>query len=199
MAARRHVVVPGIGLAALHMLARDPPAADLFGPGRILQVQDLDDVADIAGRGRRNIGVAPVKIIAVHAAALRARLPVGDQARPLGTADVVDAQAAAEIVGAAAEFLVIDDHQAVLRPDLVRMPAYRHLQRGQQPRLARIGDVIDGGAIRRAHMGDIHRRPLDPDLPAPLAIDVSQQRGVPLFSQDPTPSDQLDQVALGRA
>ena len=167
VAARRHVVVPGIGFAAGLVLAGNPPAPHFLGLRRIAQVQDLDDVADVARRRRRDIGVAAVEVVAVHAAALGAGLPVRDQARTVRPADVVDAQSAAEIVGAAAELLIVDDHQAVAHAHLVRMPADGHFQRRQQARAARVFDVVDRGAIGRTHVRDIHRRALHPDLSAP--------------------------------
>ncbi|MNL36233.1 hypothetical protein D3C87_1583030 [compost metagenome] len=45
VAARFNVVVPWVFLACRHVLPRNPPLADLFGPGGVMQVQDLDDVA----------------------------------------------------------------------------------------------------------------------------------------------------------
>src|SRR5882757_3378262 len=67
VAARRRPRVPGIRLAAGLPLPRDPPTPDLFGAGRILQIEDHHDVADVALGGRRNIGIASVEIVAVYA------------------------------------------------------------------------------------------------------------------------------------
>src|SRR5262245_57270195 len=89
MAARRGPVVPRIRLAAGLPLPRDPPPPDLDGVGRIGEVEDHHDVADIAFGGRRDVGVAAVEIVAVHAAAGGA--PRGDQLRGAWTRYVVNA------------------------------------------------------------------------------------------------------------
>src|SRR3954451_14267288 len=112
MAPRRHPVVPRIGLAAGLPLARDPPPADLDRFCRIRQIEDHHDVADIAVGGRRDIGVAAVEIVAVNAAT--AVLPLGYELGSVRLADVIDAQAPAELRRpAVAEPLVVDNHDAV--------------------------------------------------------------------------------------
>ena len=63
-------------LAAGRPLARHPPAPDLSRIGRVLEVEDHHDVADIAVGGRRDIGVAAVEIEAVHARAAGAPLAI---------------------------------------------------------------------------------------------------------------------------
>ena len=49
---------------------------------------------------------------------------------------------------------------------------------GEQARLARIGDVIDRGAGRRAHVRDEQSGAVDPHLAAAGAIDVADEFGV---------------------
>ena len=129
VAARRDIVVPRIFLAAAGALARNPPAPDLDRVGRVDQVEDHDDVADIAVGGRRDIGVAAVIVVAVNA--LAAGHPLGDQLRLGRSRRVVDRQPAAEIGRPlAAEALVVDDHQPVLGAHLVRVPAGRNVDGG---------------------------------------------------------------------
>src|SRR5262245_16171992 len=88
MAAGRRPIVPGIGFAAGLPLAGDPPAAHLLRLLRVLEVEDHGDVADIALGGRRDIGVAAVEIVAVHALAVGA--PFADLARLAGLGHVID-------------------------------------------------------------------------------------------------------------
>ena len=99
--------------------------------------------------------------------------PFGDQLRRRRIRDVVDVDAAADI-GAArlAELLLVDDHDVAGHAHLVRMPALADIDLGEHLRLARIGDVDDGRAAGRAHMADVERRALDPDLTAARAIDM---------------------------
>src|SRR5690349_21865013 len=49
----------------------------------------------------------------------------------------------------AAEALVVDDHDAVLGAHLVRVPAGRHVDGGDLPGPARIGDIDQRGAAGR--------------------------------------------------
>ena len=56
-------------LAACRPLAWHMPATDFFGLGRIFHVEYDYDVADVAIHRRRDVGVAAVEIVAVHAAA----------------------------------------------------------------------------------------------------------------------------------
>src|ERR1043165_5671417 len=50
------------------VLPGQPPAGDLFGPGRVAQVVDDEDIADIARHLGGDVGVALVYIEAVHPA-----------------------------------------------------------------------------------------------------------------------------------
>src|SRR4029079_2762073 len=77
-----------------------------------------------------------------------------------------------------AELLMIDDHDVAADADLVRMPAVRHVDARQQPRIAWIGHVDDRGAAGRALVPDIHRRAFDPDLAAAWTIETRDQRGI---------------------
>ena len=58
---------PGRRLAARDVLPRHPPARDFSRPGRILQVVDDENVADVAFHLGRDVGVTLVHIEAVHA------------------------------------------------------------------------------------------------------------------------------------
>src|SRR5206468_2350917 len=68
VATRRRPIFPGIRLAAGLPLAGNPPPGDLDRLGRIGEVQDHYDVAHAALRGRRDVGIAAIEIIAVDAA-----------------------------------------------------------------------------------------------------------------------------------
>src|SRR4029077_18776525 len=57
--------LPGRGLAAGGPLPRHPPFRDRLGPVRVGEVEDHDDVADIALFLRRDVGVGAVRIEAV--------------------------------------------------------------------------------------------------------------------------------------
>src|SRR6185503_15396877 len=85
---------PARALPASGPLSGHPPAADLAGPRRILQVQDHHDVADVAVHLRGDVGVAAVEGEAVHARA--AALPERDLARLARRGHVVDHEAAAD-------------------------------------------------------------------------------------------------------
>ncbi len=82
--------------------SRRPPStapgstsAPLPRAGRILEVEDHHDVADVALGGRRDVGVAAVEIEAVHALAEGA--PLAEELRAGRRRHIVDAETAAEI------------------------------------------------------------------------------------------------------
>ena len=138
------------------------------------QVEDHHDVADIAFGGGRDIGVAAVEVVAVHA--LARRHPLGNLLRVTRLADVVDGEPASEILRAArAELLVVDDHHAVLNPHLVRVPSRRDFDRHDFPGLSRVGHVEQRGAARRPHVPHIHSGAIDPHLAAARAIRMAQK------------------------
>jgi hypothetical protein len=58
--------LPAWCFAAGGPLPLHPPAADLFRPSRVLQVEDHDDGADIALLLRGTVGVAAIKGETVH-------------------------------------------------------------------------------------------------------------------------------------
>src|SRR5258708_6384106 len=93
MATRRRPIVPWIRLAAGLPLARNPPPPDLDRLGRMGEVQDHHDVAYVALRRRRDVGVPAIEIIAVYAAT--GRSPFGDRFRIARLRYVIDAQPAA--------------------------------------------------------------------------------------------------------
>src|ERR1700683_998847 len=145
MAARRHPILPGIVLAPGLPLTGNPPTADLFGLCRIAEVEDHYDIADVPFRSRRDISVAAVEIETVYAAARGS--PLADQLRIGRVLDVVNVDAAADVSRRGlSELFLIDDHDAVGDPHLVRMPALAHGDLRDDARRARIGDVDDGRA-----------------------------------------------------
>src|ERR1043166_7168764 len=159
------------GRADCRFLAGNAPAPRLPRARGVGKIEDHDDVADVAFDGRGKIGVAAVEVVAVHAAAGGA--PLGDGPRPRRRGDVVNAQAAAEaFLAAVAVALVVDDHHAVLGTHLVRVPAGGDFDMRQQPRRARIGNVVDRGARGRAHVCDVEGVAVDPHLAAARAVDV---------------------------
>src|SRR5262249_55364883 len=103
-----------------------PPATDLFGPGRILQVEDHDDSADIALLLRGNVGVPAIKRETVHARP--GALPMADVARVARSADVEDAQAD-EIISRllASRTLAVRHHDVIRHAYLVRMQPRRNV------------------------------------------------------------------------
>ena len=172
VAAQRRVHrVAGVGFAAGLPLTRRGPAADLFRPGRIGEVEDHDDVAHIALDGRRDIGVAAVEIVAVDAVA--GGRPLGDKTGPGRVGHIVDRQATVKFGLAVASLVfVIDDHQAIGDPHLVGMPALGDLDFGHHPGMGRVGHVDHGGAVGMAHVADVQRRAVDPDLTTAGAIQM---------------------------
>jgi hypothetical protein len=177
MAARRRPVAPGIGLAARLPLPRYPPAPDFLGTGRILQIEDHHDIADIAFGSGRDIGVAAVKIVAVHPFAVGA--PFADQMRPRRRRHVVDSEAAAEPgIAVLALPLMVDDHNAVGDAHLVRMPADGHIDAGQRDRVGGIRHIDDRRTGRLTHVADVQSAAVNPDLSAARAVDVRNQTRV---------------------
>src|SRR5262245_23638915 len=87
--------LPARRLAAGGPLPRHVPVPDQFGLGRVLQVEDAHDVADIAFERRRAVEIAAVEREAVHAGA--DRLPARDRLRLRRIAHVVNAKAAAPV------------------------------------------------------------------------------------------------------
>src|SRR3954454_16812582 len=89
-----HVLAPRVLLAARRVLARNPPPPGFLRTRRILQVEDHDEVADIALRRRRDVGIAAIEVEAMNAGA--ACLPLVDQARSCGTRDIIAPEPTAE-------------------------------------------------------------------------------------------------------
>ena len=118
---------PGRHLAAGRPLSRHPPASHFARPRGIGQIEDHDDIADIAIELRRNIGVASVEGEAVHART--AAGPAGDLARRMRIAHVVNAEAALDAVARGdvrRNDLVIDQHEPIGHLHFVGMHAPRH-------------------------------------------------------------------------
>src|SRR6185436_19935135 len=139
------------------------------------------DVAQIALAGRRDVGVAPVEVEAVHAGALArgtAHLPVRDVTGLRRVGYVVDAHTAAKARGVrfasggtGAQYLAIGDHDAVAHAHLVRMRADRHLDRRKLFRVLRVRHVHDHRAVRIAHVADVGNAFLHHDLSAARAVE----------------------------
>src|SRR6266404_2843616 len=129
--------LPAGCLAAGGPLPLHPPAADLFRPGRVLQVEDHDDGAGIALLFRGDVGVATIKGETVHTRP--GALPMADVARVARSADVEDAQAD-EIVGRllAPRTLAVGHHDVVRHPDLVGMQTRRNVDRSDDSWIRRI-------------------------------------------------------------
>ena len=109
--------------AARYVLSLHRPARDLHRLGRIADVIDHQDVADVTLHLSRNIGVILVHIEPVYALAVSF-----DKAHELGIGpilDVINAEAAVGIVlearTVAALELGIDDHEIADDPRLVRV------------------------------------------------------------------------------
>ena len=96
VAARRWPIHRGVRFAAGFPLSGDPPAADFERLGRIDEVEDHHDVADVTLGGRRDVGVAAVEIKAMHATARRA--PFGDQLGRCRIGHIVYIDTAADLV-----------------------------------------------------------------------------------------------------
>ena len=165
-------IAPKILLAAGLPLAGNPPAGNFPRPRGIEKIENDDDVADISLRGRGYICVPAVEIVAVNARA--AGLPLRDEARRRGSRHIVDREPSRETAQVhRAVDLVIDDHDIAMRTHLVRMPALRQVDARQQLRIGGIGDVIEARAAWRAHVPDIQRVALDPDLSAAGTVDMT--------------------------
>ena len=67
VASGRRPIVPRIGLAAGLPLPGNPPTPNLFGFGRVRQIKDHDDIADITFHLGRDIGVVIIGVEAVGA------------------------------------------------------------------------------------------------------------------------------------
>ena len=162
--------LPAGCLAAGGPLSFHPPAADLFRPGRILQVEDHDDGADIALLLRGDVGVAAIEGETVHTRS--GALPMADVARSARSADVEDAEAD-EIVGrlVALRPLAVDHHDVIRHPHLVGMQPRRNVDRGDDPWLRRIRYVQHRRPVRRLHVPDIGVVAVQDDLAAAGDID----------------------------
>src|SRR5579864_6082462 len=165
---------PGRRLATSNPLTRRPPTPDLFRLFRILEVENHHDVALIALDRRRNVRVPAVEIEAMHAAPFRD--PVMDLFRLGWVTHIEDAEATFKFRRVLAVFgrgidFVVDDHQPIADPRLVRMRARSHFKMGKKLRVVRILHVDDARARGRVNMADIGNAALDGDLPATRAIE----------------------------
>src|SRR3954451_12050336 len=143
---------PGRRLAAGDPLPRHPPAAHLLRSRRLFEIEDADDIAAIALECRRAIQIAAVEIITVHAGAIR--FPAGDLARLRRIADVMDAESTAPPGRRLAHDFMIDHHDAVRDPHLVRMRTFWDFQLGKSLGILRVAHVDDRRAEWTRHMAD---------------------------------------------
>src|SRR5260221_2828496 len=146
MAAMRRAL-PRRRFAAGRPLPGHPPLAHELGAGRILKVDDADDVAEIAVHSGRAVDVAAIEGEAMHPAAGKAR----DALRIGRTTDVVDLEPAAKVRVLAADRkdFAIDEHHAVFDPHLVRQRALGNGDLRKLPRLGGIADLHDARSLRR--------------------------------------------------
>src|SRR5580700_4431747 len=162
--------LPARCFAAGGPLPLHPPAADLFRPGRVLQVEDHDDGADIALLLGGNVGVAAIEGETVHTHP--GALPMADVARIARSADVEDAEAD-EIISRllAARTLAVGHHDVIRHPYLMGMQPRRNVDRSDDPWLRRICYVQDRSPVRRLHVPDIGGVAVQDDLAAAGDID----------------------------
>ena len=167
--------LPRGGLAARRPLPGHPPAAHLLGPGRVLQVQDHHDVADVALDLGREVGVVAVEVKAVNA---RARGPVETDLPGAGlVGHVVDPEAALKtVLGHAAVAFVVHQHDVAVDPHLVRMGAIGDVDVRHYLEVPRVGNVHDGRAVGRFQVSDVGVVSLHHHLSAARDVDVSQLR-----------------------
>src|SRR5882724_7029737 len=146
--------LPAWCFAAGGPLPLHPPAADLLRPGRVLQVEDHDDGADIALLLGGNVGVAAIEGEAVHPHP--GALPMADVARIARSADVEDAQPD-EIISRllAPRTLAVGHHDVVRHPYLVGMQPRRNVDRSDDPWMRRIRYIQHGSPVRRLHVSDV--------------------------------------------
>src|SRR5215468_3667203 len=163
--------LPRRRLAAGRPLPRHPPFADELGARRIREIDDADDVAEIAIHFRRAVDVTAIEGKAMHAAAGEAR----DTPRLGRAADIVDLEPAAKVRVLAADRkdFAVDQHHAVLNPHLVGQGALGNADFRKLARLGGIADVDDAGAVRRRDVADIGDPLAHDHLPAAITIEVA--------------------------
>src|SRR5262249_53460256 len=170
MAAMRRAL-PRRRFAAGRPLPRHPPLAHELGARRIPEVDDADDVAEIAVHFRRAVNVAAIEGEAMHPAAGKAR----DALRIGRTADIVDLKPAAKVRSLAADRkdFAIDEHHAVFDPHLVRERALGNGDLRELARLGGIADVDDARAVRRRDVADICDPLAHDHLSAAITIEIA--------------------------
>ena len=158
------LALPARNLAARCVHAGQPPAPDDLGSGRLLHVDDRQDMVGEALPVARGIGIAPADI----PEAMQPE-PVdrheGDLARLGRLRDVVDPEAggkrlvaSGKCLGDRALEIVVGVGIALQHPDVRRIDRQQQVAVGLQVKGARIGrrrDKIDRGRPPRvAHIGD---------------------------------------------
>ena len=102
--------------------------------------------------------------------------PFGNLLRRGRPCRVVKGKTAAELFRTLiAQTLVVDDHQSILGTHLVRVPSDRNVYRTYFFRIVWVGNIDQRRAAWRAHMANIKNVPVNPDLPAAGAVDMSDQ------------------------
>src|SRR5919108_746380 len=144
---------PGRLLAAGDPLSGHPPAADLFRARWILKVDDRNHIADIAVEFRGAVHVSTVEREPVHPACG----PGGNARRLRWIAHIEYLEPALEIGIDAADgkHFAIDQHHTVFDAHLVRQRALRNADACKLARFRGIGNVDNGGAVRRLDVSDI--------------------------------------------
>ena len=65
---------------------------------------------------------------------------------------------------------------------------HEQIDRRERARVRRVGHVDDGGARRPAHVADVERGAVDPDLPAAGAVDMGEPAGPVSVGHHPAPA-----------
>jgi hypothetical protein len=175
MMATMVLVLPRRHLAAGGPLPFHVPAPDLGGIGRVLEVEDDDDVAQVAFHFGRQVGIATVEIETVDARS--ATGPESDLARLGRVGHVVDLEPAHEVgrrLAGIDDGFRIADHQPTLHAHLVRMRVgLLDGQFGDDPRLGGIAHIDDGGAFGPHRVANVGDGAVHDDLAASLAVQVA--------------------------
>ena len=162
---------PAWFLAAGSPLTRHPPTSDFLGARRIFEIDDRNDVPEIALHFRRAVNITSVEREPVHAA----RAPGCDMARRRWLGDIENLEAALEIWILSADWknFAIDQHDAVVDANLVRKGAVRDFDLGKLARFCRIADVDKRGAVRRKNMPYIGDSIPHDDLPTAGTVEIT--------------------------
>jgi len=127
-----------------------PPASNLFDLGRIGQVIDDGDGANVAFQLGRDVSVARIEVEAMHADA--AGLDKGDLLWIRWRRDIQDSKTRMHRLRSSPAALIVHYQQMVSDPGLVRMGVGGHLELREDPGCLWIGDIHDGSTDRWFHV-----------------------------------------------